>query len=656
MIPRTTIRPPSAGRGTLRWILAAAALFMVALAPVPAAATLDAFIVRPESPTTCDSVYLVVTGSMPDPCYHVIGAEIEGPVELPTMGPIPTYGIRIRITVQEPNPLLEIVCPTVIQPYSEKFALGRLAYGTYWANATEYLVPFTQDSSAAPKDSSKLDLNFMVGQARDCPPREGCYILGFGPEVMPHRGLFPDCNAAGQPGGRACFDVTLYNPVPVGGVQTTIDVLYLRLDPNSTDSPIPASMFEPISVEPISRAGDFQVAWTSEGSRVTVILFSPTGGEIMAGSGPILHVCYAIGAETPEGTYPLVYHDTVVADPAGEALPACPTFAPIVGHLCVFTRTCDVNGDGSSDILDIVRLVHCALAGHGGTESCPDSIAARSDCNEDGSLDVRDVICCVRKILAGGGWGWGDGPPPDSTNSGATRIGFLGPAEWSTATEGRATISIEPGDDYAGTQFVLSATGGARVRSLSLRSGADRFSLDWSAGQDGTIRAMLYRTGAEIPAPGAGSMSRSAAAPISIEALLEPTAGASGTGRLEIAGVRSATGQATAAPTVLGASWVIVPASPAPGAPSVMAPRPNPFVTETDIGYALPSPARVTLRIFDASGRFVRTLVDAELPAGTHRARWDGRDAKGLAVRSGIYFSKFSAGGVERTDRILRLR
>ena len=73
--------------------------------------------------------------------------------------------------------------------------------------------------------------------------------------------------------------------------------------------------------------------------------------------------------------------------------------------------------------------------------------------------------------------------------------------------------------------------------------------------------------------------------------------------------------------------------------------RPNPFNPTTEIGYALPVPGHVRLRIFDVSGRMVGTLVDREKPAGRHCASWSGRDDGGRAVASGVYFYQLDAGG-----------
>ena len=80
---------------------------------------------------------------------------------------------------------------------------------------------------------------------------------------------------------------------------------------------------------------------------------------------------------------------------------------------------------------------------------------------------------------------------------------------------------------------------------------------------------------------------------------------------------------------------------------------PNPFNPATTIVFALPEPGRVRLEVFDVGGRRVRTLVDAERPAGEHRVDWDGRDARGRRVSSGVYFYKLDAGSTARVRKMV---
>ncbi|MDZ7266854.1 MAG: Ig-like domain-containing protein [candidate division KSB1 bacterium] len=65
---------------------------------------------------------------------------------------------------------------------------------------------------------------------------------------------------------------------------------------------------------------------------------------------------------------------------------------------------------------------------------------------------------------------------------------------------------------------------------------------------------------------------------------------------------------------------------------------PNPCNPATVMQFALPQAAQVVLRIYDLAGRQVRVLLAENLPAGLHRAHWNGRDDTGQLLPSGVYF------------------
>jgi hypothetical protein len=65
---------------------------------------------------------------------------------------------------------------------------------------------------------------------------------------------------------------------------------------------------------------------------------------------------------------------------------------------------------------------------------------------------------------------------------------------------------------------------------------------------------------------------------------------------------------------------------------------PNPFNPSTTIDYVVINPSQVSLKVFDATGRLVRTLVDGEQPRGMYSLDFD---ARGLA--SGVYFYQLIA-------------
>jgi M6 family metalloprotease-like protein len=83
-----------------------------------------------------------------------------------------------------------------------------------------------------------------------------------------------------------------------------------------------------------------------------------------------------------------------------------------------------------------------------------------------------------------------------------------------------------------------------------------------------------------------------------------------------------------------------------PLAPYVTRSYPNPANPGTTIAFGLPEPGGdVSLRVYDASGRLVRTLLDGSVAAGRHVAYWDGRDDRGALVSSGVYFYRLEGPG-----------
>jgi hypothetical protein len=73
--------------------------------------------------------------------------------------------------------------------------------------------------------------------------------------------------------------------------------------------------------------------------------------------------------------------------------------------------------------------------------------------------------------------------------------------------------------------------------------------------------------------------------------------------------------------------------------------RPNPFNPSTAIDFTLPVAMPVALRIYDVSGRVVRTLVEETRAAGHHRAVWDGRESSGREAASGVYYYQIQGEG-----------
>jgi flagellar hook assembly protein FlgD len=74
------------------------------------------------------------------------------------------------------------------------------------------------------------------------------------------------------------------------------------------------------------------------------------------------------------------------------------------------------------------------------------------------------------------------------------------------------------------------------------------------------------------------------------------------------------------------------------------------------MSFHLPATGRVEIIIFDISGRKVVTLLDAAQNAGQHTLTWNGKDANGHAVASGIYLAvvKFQTQMISRKILLVR--
>jgi len=83
---------------------------------------------------------------------------------------------------------------------------------------------------------------------------------------------------------------------------------------------------------------------------------------------------------------------------------------------------------------------------------------------------------------------------------------------------------------------------------------------------------------------------------------------------------------------------------------------PNPFGTRTSIGFDLVRREQVALRVYDVTGRRVRTLVSGSLESGSHHVEWDGRDDRGGLLEAGLYFCRLDAGSVSETLRMVFAR
>ncbi len=79
----------------------------------------------------------------------------------------------------------------------------------------------------------------------------------------------------------------------------------------------------------------------------------------------------------------------------------------------------------------------------------------------------------------------------------------------------------------------------------------------------------------------------------------------------------------------------------------------NPSRNRAVLEYQLPVAQKVSMNVYDVTGKLIKKLIDAEEQAGTHQVVWNGSDGQGNHVASGIYFVKFETERYHSTQKLL---
>jgi len=84
---------------------------------------------------------------------------------------------------------------------------------------------------------------------------------------------------------------------------------------------------------------------------------------------------------------------------------------------------------------------------------------------------------------------------------------------------------------------------------------------------------------------------------------------------------------------------------------------PNPFNGFTRLRFQLPQYSRISLTIFDITGKEVKTLIrNREYPPGEHEIAWNGANQAGKEVSSGIYLYELRMGDFKQVKKMLLVR
>lgn len=96
--------------------------------------------------------------------------------------------------------------------------------------------------------------------------------------------------------------------------------------------------------------------------------------------------------------------------------------------------------------------------------------------------------------------------------------------------------------------------------------------------------------------------------------------------------------------------------NPVPVASKLYQNSPNPFNPTTRINFYLADAGMVEIKIYDVSGRIVRTLLSGYREAGMHSEVWNGITASGAKAASGVYYYSLAGAGVRQTRKMVLLR
>ena len=299
----------------------------------------------------------------------------------------------------------------------------------------------------------------------------------------------------------------------------------------------------------------------------------------------------------------------------------------------------DINRDGHINILDVVQFVRI-LIGRTEIQESGSTDWLIADANTDGNLDVADVVSLVNGIL-------GIPPALPKAITGAPATVALGAAY--TLSDGRLVVPVLFDNASAVAAAQLTVTfdpSRVTVGSPLLTGRSNGMTID-SQEVDGTLKIVFYSlTQGSSTQPGTGIV---LLIPVSLTG--DDDQGSA----LTLSDATLADVTANLVPVVLGETTIRATAVPI--AFALRTASPNPFNPSTTIAYETPQQAHLSLTIYNLLGQEVIRLVDEVKAAGRYSVTWDGTNAHGTGVASGVYLYRLtSQAGFVETRRMTLLK
>jgi hypothetical protein len=228
----------------------------------------------------------------------------------------------------------------------------------------------------------------------------------------------------------------------------------------------------------------------------------------------------------------------------------------------------------------------------------------------------------------------------------------------SAANAGSATISLvkrganaiavnlENTTPIAGLQFTISASSNIVIESVvrSERTQSASWQIHQNRLNDSTVNVLIINAQIVDLPSGSGAIAEFA--------FREKNFGAEQS-RVNLSRVVVADAQAQSVPiSIVNLAWSATVAQAEEKTFQLEQNYPNPFNPSTTIRYKLQQPGQVRLSIFDMTGREVMRVIDQYQLGGSYSVTWNGRDAAGQPLASGVYFAQLSVNGAFTTMRM----
>lgn len=258
------------------------------------------------------------------------------------------------------------------------------------------------------------------------------------------------------------------------------------------------------------------------------------------------------------------------------------------------------------------------------------------DGNDDEALNVSDALSMVNKVL---------GRPVTKAVAGGAPAG-LSFGSPTTLSDGRTALPVVvDGSGIAGVQVGFAFDPSKVELGVPVSAGGGDILLE-SQLKDGVLQVIAVSlTGQEVAVSGR-------------PAFYLPVRFLSEEGRVRLNTVILADRSASVVsltPGVVGQT--VSKQGLVPRAFSLSGNRPNPFNPSTEIGYEVSEPSHVRLVVYNLLGQEIARLVDGVQAAGRYSVRWDGKNATGQTVSSGVYVYRLVAGtGYTESKRMTLLK